>query len=107
MKVIYNMMSCLSVEVISPKIVKRQPNDKNEQFVPSTSSPFTLIVNEGTSLIQKHNAPTHEQYKNLLMQPVKSVTSAKSLKVILDNIEALCDRFVDLLVVVTFVSCNR
>lgn len=95
------------MEVISPKIVKRQPNDRNEQFIPPTSSPFTLIVNEGTALIQKHDAPTHEQYKNLLIQPVKSVTSAKNLKAILDNIEALCDHFVDLLVVVTFVSCNQ
>ncbi|XP_012234847.1 meiosis-specific with OB domain-containing protein isoform X2 [Linepithema humile] len=95
------------VEVISPKIVKRQPNDRNEQFIPSTSSPFTLIVNEGIALIQKHDAPTHEQYKNLLMQPVKSVTSVKSLKAILDNIEALCDHFVDLLVVVTFIADTR
>ncbi|XP_011638034.1 meiosis-specific with OB domain-containing protein isoform X1 [Pogonomyrmex barbatus] len=95
------------VEVISAKIVRRQPNDRNEQFMPSTSSPFALIVNEGAALIQKHDAPTHEQYKNLLTRPVKSVTSAKSLKVILDNIEALCDRFVDLLVVVTFIGDTR
>jgi len=98
---------CFIVEVISAKIVKRNPNDKNKQFVPSTSSPFALIVNEGTALVQKHDAPTHEQYKDLLTRPVKSVTSAKSLKTILDNIEALCDRFVDLLVVVTFVSYNK
>lgn len=91
-----------SVEVISAKIVKC--NDRNAQFVPATSSPFTLIVNEGAALVQNHDAPTCEQYKGLLTQPVKSVTSAKSLKAISDNIEALCDRFVDLLVVVTFVS---
>jgi len=92
------------VEVISAKIMKRQPNDKNELFVPSTSSPFTLIVNEGTALIHNHDAPTREQYKNLLMRPVKSVTFAKNLKDVLDNIDALCDHSVDLLVVVTFVS---
>lgn len=90
--------------MISAKIVKRQPHDKNEQFVPSTSSPYALIVNEGTALVQHHDAPTGEQYMSLLTRPVKNVNSAKSLKDILDNIEALCDRFVDLLVVVTFVS---
>ncbi|XP_011876854.1 PREDICTED: meiosis-specific with OB domain-containing protein isoform X2 [Vollenhovia emeryi] len=91
------------VEVINAKIVKR--ND--EQFMPSTSSPFVLIVNEGAALVQKHDAPTSEQYKALLTRPVKSVTSAKSLKAILDNIEALCNRFVDLLVVVTFIADTR
>lgn len=75
--------------------------------MPSTSSPFALVVNEGAALVQNHDAPTREQYKDLLTRPVKSVTSVKSLKVILNNIEALCDRFVDLLVVVTFVSCNK
>ncbi|KAH0951352.1 hypothetical protein HN011_005102 [Eciton burchellii] len=95
------------VEVISAKIVKRQPHDKNEQFMPSTSSPYALTVNEGTGLIQHHDAPTREQYMSLLTRPVKSVTSAKNLKTILDNIEALCDRFVDLLVVVTFVADTR
>ncbi|CAL1680829.1 unnamed protein product [Lasius platythorax] len=95
------------VEVISAKIIKRQPNDRNEQFVPSTSSPFALIVNEGTALIHNHDAPTREQYKNLLMRPVKSVTPAKNLKDILDNIEALCDHLFDLLVVVTFIGDSR
>lgn len=98
---------CFTVEVISAKIVKRNLNDKNEQFVPATSSPFALIVNEGAALVQNHDAPTREQYGDLLTRPVKSVSSAKSLKTILDNIEALCDRFVDLLVVVTFVSYNK
>ncbi|TGZ49495.1 meiosis-specific with OB domain-containing protein [Temnothorax longispinosus] len=95
------------VEVISAKIVKRNSNDKNEQFLPSTSSPFALIVNEGTALVQNHDAPTRKGYEDLLTRPVKSVTSAKSLKTILDNIEALCDRFVDLLVVVTFIADTR
>ncbi|XP_025986198.1 meiosis-specific with OB domain-containing protein [Solenopsis invicta] len=95
------------VEVISPKIIKRNPNDRNEQFMPSTSSPFALIVNEGLALVQNHDAPTSEKYKALLMQPVKSVTSAKSLKTILENIDALCDRYVDLLVVVMFIADAR
>ncbi|XP_072752285.1 meiosis-specific with OB domain-containing protein isoform X2 [Anoplolepis gracilipes] len=95
------------VEVISAKIIKRQPNDKNEQFVPSTSSPFALIVNEGTALIHNHDAPTCEQYKNLLMRPVKNVTFAKNLKSILNNIEELCNRSVDLFVVVTFIGDTR
>ncbi|KYM76437.1 Uncharacterized protein C16orf73 like protein [Atta colombica] len=95
------------VEVISAKIVKRNPSNKNEQFMPSTSSPFTLIINEGAALIQNHDAPTREQYKDLLTRPVKNVTSAKSLKTILDNIDALCDCFVDLLVIVTFIADVR
>ncbi|XP_012536958.1 meiosis-specific with OB domain-containing protein [Monomorium pharaonis] len=95
------------VEVISAKIIKRNLNDRNEQFMPSTSSPYALIVNEGAALIQNHDAPTRERYKDLLMRPVKSVTSAKSLKLILENIDALCDRFVDLLVVVTFIADAR
>ncbi|XP_032679792.1 meiosis-specific with OB domain-containing protein [Odontomachus brunneus] len=101
----YNIGSV--VEVISAKIVKRQPNDRNEQFVPSTTSPFLLIVNEGMAIIQHHDAPTREQYMNLLTRPIKSVTSAKNLKVVLENIDALCDRFVDLFVVVTFVADAR
>ncbi|EFN79631.1 Uncharacterized protein C16orf73-like protein [Harpegnathos saltator] len=88
----YNVGSV--VEVISAKIMKRHSNDKNEQYVPSTTSPFFLTVNEGTAIIQHHDAPTREQYVSLLTQPVKSVASAKSLKVILENIEVLCDHFV-------------
>jgi len=107
MNIINKLRRIFAVEVISAKIVKRQPHDKNEQFVPSTSSPYALIVNEGTGLIQHHDAPTREQYMSLLTRPVKSVISAKNLKTILDNIEALCDRFVDLLVVVTFVSHDK
>ncbi|XP_020292255.1 meiosis-specific with OB domain-containing protein [Pseudomyrmex gracilis] len=95
------------VEVISAKIVKRQPNDKNDQFMPATPVPFVLIVNEGSALIQNHDAPTREQYKSLLTRPFKGTASAKSLKAILDNIEDLCDHFVDLLVVVTFVADAR
>lgn len=92
------------MEVISAKIVKRQLNDRNDQFMPATPVPFALVVNEGSALIQNHDAPTREQYKNLLTQPVKGIASAKSLKAILDNIEDLRDHFVDILVVVTFVS---
>lgn len=98
---------CVIVEVISAKIVKRQLNDRNEQFVPSTTSPFVLTVNEGAAIIQYHDAPTREQYTSLLTRPLKSIKSVKNLKLILDNIDALCDRFIDLFVVVTFVRYER
>ncbi|XP_033342347.2 meiosis specific with OB domains hold'em [Megalopta genalis] len=95
------------VEVINPKVKERLPEDRNELFVPSVSNRSSLTVNEGNSLVQAHDAPTRSQYEALLTQPIKCLTFAQSLKSIFDHLEALRDSYVDVLVVVTFVSDIR
>ncbi|XP_078047143.1 meiosis specific with OB domains hold'em [Augochlora pura] len=95
------------VEVINPKVKERLPEDKNELFVPSVSSRYSLTVNEGNSLVQAHDAPTCPQYEALLTHPIKSLTLTQTLRSIFDNLEALRDNYVNVLVVVTFVSDIR
>ncbi|XP_076647537.1 meiosis specific with OB domains hold'em [Halictus rubicundus] len=95
------------VEVINPKVQERRPEDRNELFVPSVSSRCSLTVNEGNALVQAHDAPTRSRYEPLLMYPIKSLTSTRTLKNIFDNLEALRDQYVDVLIVVTFVSNIR
>ncbi|XP_076168332.1 meiosis specific with OB domains hold'em isoform X2 [Ptiloglossa arizonensis] len=95
------------VEVINPKVVERRPEDRNELFVPSASSSCSLTVNEGNALVQSHDAPTRAIYEPLLMLPIKNLTELRSLKSIFENLEALRDQYVDVLVVVTFVSDIR
>ncbi|XP_034176492.2 meiosis specific with OB domains hold'em [Osmia lignaria lignaria] len=95
------------VEVINPKVVERRPEDKNEHFVPWVSNSCNLTVNEGNSLIQVHDAPTRAKYEPLLMLPIKKPTELRSLKSIFDNLETLRDQYVDIMVVVTFISDIR
>ncbi|XP_014612711.1 PREDICTED: meiosis-specific with OB domain-containing protein [Polistes canadensis] len=95
------------VEVINAKILARHIEDKDEIFVPFVSIPYKLIVNEGVALIQNHYAPVHDTYEKLLTIPTKSAERLQTLKSILEQIENLCDQYVDILVVVTFVSGER
>ncbi|XP_076633259.1 meiosis specific with OB domains hold'em [Colletes latitarsis] len=95
------------VEVINPKVVERRQNDRNELFVPTVSSLCSLTVNEGNALVQSHDAPTRAMYESLLALPIKHLTELQSLKSIFENLEALRDQYVDVLVVVTFVSDIR
>ncbi|XP_076291621.1 meiosis specific with OB domains hold'em [Lasioglossum baleicum] len=95
------------VEVINPKVQERRPEDRNELFVPSVSSQCSLTVNEGNALVQLHDAPTRSRYESLLMCPIKSLTSMRTLKNIFQNLEELRDQYVDVLIVVTFVSDIR
>ncbi|KZC14500.1 Uncharacterized protein C16orf73 like protein [Dufourea novaeangliae] len=95
------------VEVINPKVVERRPEDRNELFVPSVSSRCSLTVNEGNALVQAHDAPTRSQYEPLLMLPIKNLTGLRCLKSIFENLESLRDQYVEVLVVVTFVSDIR
>nr|XP_012154458.1 PREDICTED: meiosis-specific with OB domain-containing protein [Megachile rotundata] len=95
------------VEVINPKVTERRLEDKNELFVPWVSSPCNLTVNEGNALVQIHDAPTCAKYEPLLMLPIKNPTELRSLKSIFDNLDALRDQYVDIMVVVTFISDIR
>ncbi|XP_035736792.1 meiosis-specific with OB domain-containing protein-like isoform X2 [Vespa mandarinia] len=95
------------VEVINAKIIARQAEDRDEMFVPLVSIPYKLIVNEGIALIQKHDAPIQHIYEKLLTIPTRSVKSLQTLKFLLHQIENLCDQYVDILVVITFVSGER
>ncbi|KAF3422653.1 hypothetical protein E2986_10080 [Frieseomelitta varia] len=92
-----------TVEVINPKVLERRPDDKSEIFVPSVTSTCSLTVNEGNALVQIHDAPTRAKYEPLLMLPIKKLTGLRTLKSISENLEALRDQYVDVLVVVTFV----
>ncbi|CAD1480872.1 unnamed protein product [Heterotrigona itama] len=95
------------VEVINPKVLERRPDDRSEIFVPSVSSACSLTVNEGNALVQIHDAPTRAKYEPLLMLPIKKLTGLRTLKCIFENLEALRDQYVDVLVVVTFISDVR
>ena len=95
----------VAVDVINAKVTPRQLNDKSENFSPSVSSPYTLTVNEGVALIQAHDdSEDKETYERLLRIPTKSLSQVRSVKQIVEEMEAMQDQFVDLLVVVTFVS---
>lgn len=89
--------------MINPKVLERRPDDRSEIFVPSVSSTCSLTVNEGNALVQIHDAPTRAKYEPLLMLPIKKLTGLRTLKSIFENLEALRDQYVDVLVVVTFV----
>ncbi|CAK9798911.1 Meiosis-specific with OB domain-containing protein [Anthophora quadrimaculata] len=95
------------VEVINPKVMERRPEEKNELFVPTVSSPCRLTVNEGNALVQIHDAPTRATYEPLLMLPIKNPNELRTLKSIFENLETLRDQYVDALVVVTFISDVR
>ncbi|XP_076756999.1 meiosis specific with OB domains hold'em [Xylocopa sonorina] len=95
------------VEVINPKVTERRLEDRNELFVPQVSSPCSLTVNEGNALVQSHDAPTRATYEPLLMLPIKNLTELRTLQSIFENLEALRDQYVDVLVVVTFISDIR
>ncbi|KOC62456.1 Uncharacterized protein C16orf73 like protein [Habropoda laboriosa] len=95
------------VEVINPKVTERRPEDRNELFVPTVSSPCRLTVNEGNALVQIHDAPTRAAYELLLMLPIKNLTGLRTLKSIFENLEALRDQYLDVLIVVTFISDVR
>ncbi|XP_063974601.1 meiosis-specific with OB domain-containing protein isoform X2 [Diachasmimorpha longicaudata] len=95
------------VEVINAKVQDYPADGKNERFMPTTSSRYHLVINEGTALIQLHDSPNKELYESLLCIPMKNVTNVRSLSDILMNIESLQDQFVDILAAVTFVSDSR
>ncbi|XP_016908924.2 meiosis-specific with OB domain-containing protein isoform X1 [Apis cerana] len=95
------------VEVINPKVIARRPEDRNELFMPWVSSACSLTVNEGNALVQIHDAPTRAKYESLLMLPIKNLNGLRTLKSIFENLEALRDQYVDILVVVTFISDIR
>ncbi|XP_017878383.1 meiosis-specific with OB domain-containing protein [Ceratina calcarata] len=95
------------VELINPKVIERSPEDRNESFVPWVSSPCSLTINEGTALIQNHDAPSRADYEPLLAIPIRNLTGLRTLNSIFENLEELCDQYVDVLVIVTFISDVR
>lgn len=92
------------VDVINPKILPRKREDKNEMFTPSVSSLVLLNANEGSTVIQEHDALDRVHYEALLNLPMKPVTSARPLSNIMENFDNLQNQYVDIFVVVTFVS---
>lgn len=94
----------IAVEIISAKVMTRKENDRNENFSPSVSSPYTLTVNENSALIQSHDGPDKNRYERLLRIPTKPMSELRTIKSILDVIETMQNQYVSLLVVVTFVS---
>ncbi|KAF7993669.1 hypothetical protein HCN44_010264 [Aphidius gifuensis] len=76
----------------------------SEMYTPNVSSQLMLSVNQGTAVIQEHDGPDKDHYESLLKIPLKSVTCARSLSSILTNIDQFANQYVDIFVVVTFVS---
>lgn len=92
------------MEVINAKVATRQPNDKNDNFAPSVSSPYTLTVNEGFALVQLHDCTDDRtRYESLLKLPTKDLSQTMSIKSILEQMDAIQNQYIDLFVVVTFV----
>ena len=92
------------MEVINAKISDRKPDDPNDIYVPEVTSPYVLTLNQNSSLIKLHDSPAAARYQGLFRIPTKNPAGALTLAYILDNLENLSKQFVDVLVVVTFVS---
>jgi hypothetical protein len=71
--------------------------------MPSVTSPFTLNLNQTSSLIQMHQSPAILHYQILLQIPTKNPAGTCNLAYILENIESLRNQYIDLVVAVTFV----
>ncbi|XP_023318472.1 meiosis-specific with OB domain-containing protein-like [Trichogramma pretiosum] len=95
------------VEVINAKITDRKPDDPNEVYVPSVTSQFTLTLNQSSSLMQLHSSPATPRYASLVRVPTKNPAGALNLAYVLENAESLKNQYVDVIVVVTFVSQTR
>lgn len=91
------------VDVINPKVIARKIGDKNEIFVPTVSSPYSLTVNENAALIQEHEYSDRSDYEALLNLPIRNISNLRCLSSIMENLEALLNQFVDVVLVVTFV----
>lgn len=59
------------VEVINPKITVRTWNDRSEQFRPMVTSPYTLTLNDKSTLNHHNGSP--DLYIPLLRFPTKPV----------------------------------
>lgn len=92
----------IPVEVINGQV--QLPDGKSEQFLPKTTSNLKIVINEGKALIQQYDGPDEVFYENLLITPAKSLSEVKTLKYVEDNKEDLKDQFVDIFVLVQFVS---
>lgn len=84
--------------------MERKIDDPNEVYVPTVTSPLTLTLNQSTSLIQMHDSPMTQRYQSLLRIPTKNPAAALTLLDIMQNTETLKNQFVDVIVMVTFVS---
>lgn len=84
----------------------RSDDDPSESFVPTVSCQLKIVVNEGNALMQIHDSEDKELLKPLLKLPTKSIDTLRSLNFALEHLEELKDKFIDLLVVVTFVIIN-
>ncbi|XP_034949575.1 meiosis-specific with OB domain-containing protein isoform X2 [Chelonus insularis] len=92
------------VDVISAKVNLRKADDKNEMFVPSVSSLFSLTVNEGIALIQRHEGADVDEYKTLLHLPIKNISNVSSVQNVVENLQTMLNQFVNLVVIVTFIG---
>ncbi|KAK0179163.1 hypothetical protein PV327_007980 [Microctonus hyperodae] len=92
------------VDVINPKVIARKIGDKNEIFVPTVSSPYSLTVNENAALIQEHEYSDRSDYEELLRLPIRNISNLRCLSSIMENLEALLNQFVDIVLVVTFIG---
>lgn len=78
----------------------------NQQFLPITSSPYTLTVKEVKSAISKFDGDTAD-YISLLKQPLKSTQATLNLVDVDANGKSGVGRFVDLLVAVRTIKPVR
>lgn len=91
------------VEVINGKVETRKLDSVNEMYVPTATSPYAIIVNEGVALVQLHDSPASTSYLSLLRKITKPISQIQLLGDVLNNIDELRDKYIDLLVLVTFV----
>lgn len=92
-----------SVEVINGKVETRKLDSVNEMYVPTATSPYAIVVNEGVALVQLHDSPASTSYLSLLRKITKPISQIQLLGDVLNNIDELRDKYIDLLVLVTFV----
>ncbi|XP_043480413.1 protein hold'em-like [Leptopilina heterotoma] len=92
------------VEIISGKVTGRSDDDPSESFVPTVTCQLKITVNEGNALMQSHDSEDKALLKPLLKLPTKSIDTLRSLNFALEHLEELKDKFIDLLVIVTFIG---
>ncbi|CAH1109944.1 unnamed protein product [Psylliodes chrysocephalus] len=85
------------VEIINPIINVRNLNDHGEQYRPMVTSPYSLTLNEKSSII-RHEGNISE-YLQLLKLPTKPIAGFLPLRDIHNNGAAITD-FVNILVIV-------
>ncbi|XP_075225582.1 meiosis specific with OB domains hold'em [Lycorma delicatula] len=95
------------VDVISPKANFNRSSEQESKFQPAVTCPFTLTLNEKFSNIKMHALEDCAQFLPLLRLPTQPPTDFLLLQDIHANSQALCGKFINILVAVQSLNAVR